>query len=72
MPDTDNKLYEAIDALGKDKGIKTSGKTKKVTVTLPLELVNAVNHYKEALGYPTFSASLKAILEAYFNSLIKE
>ena len=69
MPDTDNKLYEAIDALGKDKGIKTSGKTKKVTVNLPLELVN---HYKEALGYPTFSASLKAILEAYFNSLIKE
>ncbi len=71
MPDN-SKIYEAIEALGKDRGATATGKTKKVTVTLPVDLIDMINHYRQALGYSTFSASLKAIIEAYFNSLVKD
>lgn len=71
MPDNE-KIKKAIDALSQNKTVRATGKAKKITATLPADLIEIVNYYKEALGYPTFSASLKAILENYFNSLIQD
>lgn len=45
--------------------------TKKVTYTIPADLIELVKQYKEQRGYKSNSQAVSRILESFFNQLLE-
>ena len=47
-----------------------ANRTKKVTVTIPTDLIELVEQYQKQRGYQSKSQTVTRILESFFNQLL--
>lgn len=64
------EIIAKINGLTPDNSPELS--TRKITITLPVYLIDYVKKLKTAKGYKSDSFTIRAILENYFNGLLDE